>query len=226
MNLSDADPLHLAPLEMVHETRWMDALMAKGPPRAVSLPPIFSYSGWHTSIAVRPEQIRAAEDLICRRYAWRGYRVPATEPSGACSIDKGLQVMLLAQKAGRLMGTLTVRPDTRHGLLAEKTYAGELQKMRRDGRRLGELVKLAVEEGADWRAALDALVQSAYLITRMVHGLTDVIIEVNPRHVRFYQRVFGFAAGAAERFCERVGAPSVLLCLDLERFGRKLQLAA
>jgi hypothetical protein len=38
--------------------------------------------------------------------------------------------------------------------------------------------------------------------------------------------VFGFAAGAAERFCERVGAPSVLLCLDLERFGRKLQLAA
>jgi hypothetical protein len=68
-------------------------------------------------------------------------------------------------------------------------------------------------------------VQSAYLITRVVHALTDVVIEVNPRHVRFYQRVFGFVVGAAERMCERVGAPSVLLRLDLERFGRKLQLA-
>jgi hypothetical protein len=98
--------------------------------------------------------------------------------------------------------------------------------MRRQGHRLGELVRLAVEEGADWRAALDALVQSAYLITRVVHALTDVVIEVNPRHVRFYQRVFGFAAAAAERFCERVGAPSVLLRLDLERFGQRLQVAA
>jgi hypothetical protein len=49
---------------------------------------------------------------------------------------------------------------------------------------------------------------------------------VNPRHVRFYRRVFGFAVAAAERVCERVGAPSVLLRLDLECFGRRLQLAA
>jgi hypothetical protein len=203
---------------MTHETRWMHALTARAPARAGQPGADSVVSGWHTSIAVRPEQIRAAEDLIRRRYAWRGYRVPVTKPSGACSIDKGPQLMLLAQKAGRLMGTLTVRLDTPHGLLAEETYAVELQKMRRDGRRLGELVKLAVEEGADWRAALDALMQSAYLITRVVHGLTDVVIEVNPRHARFYQRVFGFAQAAAERFCERVGAPSVLLCLDLERF--------
>jgi hypothetical protein len=38
--------------------------------------------------------------------------------------------------------------------------------------------------------------------------------------------VFGFVVAAAERFCERAGAPSVLLCLDLETFGRKLQRAA
>jgi hypothetical protein len=192
------------------------------PTPQVTLPPISSYAGWHTSIAVRQEQIRAAEDLVCRRYAWRGYRKPSDAPNG----KDGLRVMLLAQKAGRLMGTLTVRPDTAHGLLAEGTYADDIQKMRRQGHRLGELVRLAVEEGADWRAALDALVQSAYLITRVVHALTDVVIEVNPRHVRFYQRVFGFAAAAAERFCERVGAPSVLLRLDLERFGQRLQVAA
>jgi len=46
--------------------------------------------------------------------------------------------------------------------------------LRHAGRRVGELVKLAVEEGADWKAALDALGQSAYLVARVVHALTDV----------------------------------------------------
>jgi hypothetical protein len=82
---------------------------------------------------------------------------------------------------------------------------------------------LAIEERGDWRPALDALVQSAYVVTRFMHALTDVVIEVNPRHVRFYQRVFGFVAAAAERFCTRVGAPSVLMLLDLDQFGRRLQ---
>ena len=44
---------------------------------------------------------------------------------------------------------------------------------------------------------------------------TDVVIEVNPRHVRYYQRAFGFRAFGAERRCERVGAPARLLHLNL-----------
>jgi hypothetical protein len=220
MNMPDLQAEHAKPLEIIHETRWMDALMNRSaPPPAVVVPPIASYAGWRTSIAVRPAQIQAADSLVARRYAWRGYRFAEGNDSS------GLQVVLLAQNAGRLMGTLTVRPDTPSGLFAENSYAHEIHEWRKGGHRLGELVKLAVEEGADWRVTLDSLVQSAYLITRVVHALTDVVIEVNPRHVRFYQRVFGFVVGAAERMCERVGAPSVLLRLDLERFGRKLQLA-
>ena len=121
---------------------------------------------------------------------------------------------------------MTVRPDSPKGLLAEQSYTAEIERLRREGRRVGELVKLAVEEGVDWKAALDALVQSAYLVTRVVHALTDVLIEVNPRHVRFYERVFGFVVAAAERICARAGAPSVLLRLDLVQFGRRLELSA
>ena len=87
-------------------------------------------------------------------------------------------------------------------------------------------MKLAVEEGVDWKAALNALVQSAYLVTRVVHALTDVLIEVNPRHVRFYERVFGFVVAATERVCTRAGAPSILMQLDLAQFARRLQLSA
>ena len=71
--------------------------------------------------------------------------------------------------------------------------------------------------------ALDALGQSAYLVTRVIHALTDVVIEVNPRHVRFYRRVFGFVVAGAGRLCTRVGAPSVLMQLDLEQFARRVQ---
>lgn len=177
--------------------------------------------GWHTFIAVRADQLCAAQELVGRRYAWRGYQTDAQAPSANSCSDDGSRVVLLAQYAGRLMGTLTVRRDTAQGLLAEKAYADQVHEMRTDGRRIGELVKLAIEEAVDWRAALDALVQSAYLVTRVVQGLTDVVIEVNPRHVRFYQRVFGFVLAGAERFCERAGAPCVLLALDLERFGRR-----
>jgi len=208
-------------LEILHETPRLDQLLDR--PKVVALS---AHAAWHTSIAVRSDQISAAEDLVCRRYSWRGYRIGAEAASAAPCSEDGSRVVLLAQNAGRLMGTLTVRRDTPRGLLAENAYPDEVQEMRGAGRRLGELVQLAIEEGADWRGALDALVQSAYLVTRVIQGLTDVVIEVNPRHVRFYQRVFGFVVAAAERFCERAGAPAVLLSLDLERFGRRLQFAA
>lgn len=223
MELQDLALSNAKPLEMIHETRWLDALMNDQPSPRVTLPPISSYAGWHTSIAVRPDQMRAAQELIGRRYAWRGYQSHQSAEPGA---EHDLRVVLLAQRAGRLMATLTVAPDTPNGLLAEQTYGDVIQKMRRQGHRLGELAKLAIEVGADWKPALDALVQTAYLITRVVHALTDVVIEINPRHSRFYQRIFGFTVAGEERLCERVGAPSVLLRLDLERFGRQLQLAA
>jgi hypothetical protein len=178
-------------------------------------------AAWHTTLATSPEQLSAAEALVRRRYAGRGYRVPVPHAERGDG-----RATLLARYAGRLMGTLTLRPDTSCGLFAESTYAAEILQMRREGRRLGELVRLALEEGVDLKAALDALVQPAYVVGRLLHGLTDVVIEVNPRHVGFHRRVFGFAVVAAEGFCERVGAPSVLLQLDLKRFARGLQLAA
>ena len=207
-------------LEILHETPRMAQLLDR--PKAV---PLSAHAAWHTSIAVRSDQVRAAEELVCRRYSWRGYRI-GVEASSAAPSEDGSRVVLLAQNAGQLQGTLTVRRDTPRGLLAENAYSDEVQEMRSTGRRLGELVQLAIEEGADWRGALDALVQSAYLVTRVIQGLTDVVIEVNPRHVRFYERVFGFVVAAAERFCERAAAPCVLLSLDLESFGRRLQFAA
>jgi hypothetical protein len=225
MKMSDLPTQHAKPLEIMHESRWLDVLMDKPAAPPACVPPISSSAaGWRTAIAIRADQFRAADDLVARRYAWRGYR--SSDGHASASSETTPRVILLAEKGARLMGTLTVRPDPRRELAAESTYADVIARLRGAGHRLGELGKLAVEQGADWKAALDALVQTAFLVTRVVNGLTDVVIEVNPRHVRFYRRVFGFVQAAEERFCARVGAPSILLQLDLECFGRRLQLAA
>ena len=44
---------------------------------------------------------------------------------------------------------------------------------------------------------------------------TDLVIEVNPRHVRFYASKLGFEPCGAKRMDSRIGAPAVLLRLAL-----------
>ena len=40
---------------------------------------------------------------------------------------------------------------------------------------------------------------------------SDAVIEVNPRHARYYQRTLGFRQIGELRQCQRVEAPAVLL---------------
>jgi hypothetical protein len=53
-------------------------------------------------------------------------------------------------------------------------------------------------------------------------GFDDIVIEVNPRHVRYYQRALGFTVMGPERLNRRVDAPAVLLRLDLAHARRQI----
>ena len=199
------------------ENSWLDSLLDESNVRPAYFPR--SDGGQvRGTVALRREQLEAAEKLVRRRYAWRGYALSCGSRAALAPL-----VTLLAQCDREVIGTLTVRPGGVHGLFAEESYGAEIEALRKGGRRVGELVRLAIAEGADWRGALHTLVRSSYVITRFMYALTDVVVEVNPRHARFYQRVFGFMVGAPARFCSRVGAPSVLLLLDLQKFGRRLE---
>jgi N-acyl amino acid synthase FeeM len=161
--------------------------------------------------ATSAQQHDLASELVMRRYAWRGY-----DAEGALggNLQAG-EVTFVAHCGARVDGTLTVRIDGQTELLAEQLYPQEIERLRRRGARLCEFGRLAFDEGVNTLEILGPLFHLGLAYARGPHACTDMVIEVNPRHVGFYQRVFGFEVLGEERTCDRVSAPAVLLRLPL-----------
>jgi hypothetical protein len=172
----------------------------------------------HVGVAESLEQIEATDCLVSKRYAWRGYRI---EQMGHPSLPEVRErakrkITFFAADPPTTLGTVTLRLDRPEGLLAEATHRKAVQRARVDGRRVGELTRLALAEDVDSQRVLASLFGIVYAVGRVIYGVTNVFIEVNPRHVAFYVRALGFVVAGEARFCERVRAPSVLLHLAVE----------
>ena len=150
-----------------------------------------------------------ASSLIERRYAWRGY---ATSPLEGHTNG---QLTLSAWLDEATVATITATLDAHDGLYVSRLYPDQVRQLQAEGRRLCEFTKLAVDESVRSQAVLGAIFHVACIYVINVHRCTDVLIEVNPRHVRFYERMLGFRQAAEERLDPVVNAPAVLLRLDL-----------
>jgi hypothetical protein len=69
---------------------------------------------------------------------------------------------------------------------------------------------------------LAGLFHTAYLFAHRVRGYHTAVIEVNPRHVVFYERALGFKIVGPERLSPRVNAPAVLLCVRFPTVAESL----
>lgn len=147
--------------------------------------------------------------LIERRYAWRGYQVTPL------AVNASNLITLAAFDHDQPVATLTVGTDSEAGLMVESLYPSEVQALRGIGVRLCEFTKLAVDNMVRSKSVLAAIFHIAYIHARRLRGSTDLLVEVNPRHVRFYQSMLGFEAIGTERTDPRVNAPALLLRLDL-----------
>jgi hypothetical protein len=184
-------------------------------PCETSSPPAPDYvierPGYRVHIARSLMHRKQAALLVERMYAWRGYRstaAPVARPTAS-------NMTFVATTERQVIGTLTLRLDTAQGLLAEGLYADQVNALRADRRRLCELSKLAVDPEHSAKELLASLIQLAHVYARMMDRRSDAIIEVNPRHAAFYKRMLGFSQIGEVRTCARVGAPAVLLHLDL-----------
>lgn len=163
------------------------------------------------------ERVNSASMLVQRKYASRGYE--------ASSLQKDPdRITLMAFQDDKVIGTLTLGMDKAHPLLAEELYKSEIDSLRAAGRKVCELTKLAVDQTQGSKRVLASLFHIAYIYGRVMQGYTDVVIEVNPRHVAFYKRMLGFKEFGSERMCVRVNAPAVLLRLELEYVDQQIEL--
>jgi hypothetical protein len=160
-------------------------------------------------LANTEERRNAASYLIERRYAWRGYAVGDRQPQTPSRIT------IAAHDHNGTAGTVTVGLDAGEAMFVDGLYAVEANALRKDGRKLAEFTKLAVDNNVHSKPLLAALFHIAFIYARRIHRCTDLLIEVNPRHQSFYRRMLGFEAFGSLRGDPRVGAPALLLRLCL-----------
>lgn len=161
------------------------------------------------------ERVSNASMLVQRKYADRGYKATGFQKAPE-------RITLMAFHEDIVIGTLTLGLDSPKGLLVEDLYKSEIVALRETGRKVCELTKLAVDQTYGSKHVLASLFHIAYIYGRVLQGYTDVVIEVNPRHVAFYKRMLGFVEIGEERICTRVNAPAVLLKLDLDYVDRQI----
>jgi len=167
------------------------------------------------------ESVRETDELVQRQYLSRGYRVQENETADDPAACDRPRHVLLARRGGRAVGTVTLGLDSPAGLLVEDSSPQPIAVARAEGKRLGEVIRFAVDEATDSKSVLAALFNVLHGLM-VLHRLDDAYIEVNPRHVSFYRRAFCFKVAGEPSVCPRVGAPSVLLCLPVNELSAKI----
>jgi hypothetical protein len=171
---------------------------------------------FHIRMANSRGRREAASLLLKKMYGWRGYSV---DPNAVHAPNK---ITLFTETGGETVGTMSLcLDDPEIGLPADENFRDKLNELRAAGRRLSEPSRLAIDKGVSKRV-FAAMIHISYIYAHNIHGCTDYVIEVNPRHVMFYKRMLGFRDFGGERQCTRVDAPAVLLRLELGYMGEQI----
>jgi len=198
--------------------------------------PELSDAGLHTILLPRPEteaecitirlantegQRNRANMLLNRMYSWRGYgddhELPATPDC----------ITFTASSNDHLVGTLTLTVDSGSGLAADQTFPDDIERFRQaPGAKLCELTKFAFDSSAPSRPRLAALFHIIFIYGSHHYNCTDLFIEVNPRHRRYYQAMLGFVPVGELKTNAAVGAPSQLMWLNVAEIRRQIDLHA
>ena len=166
-------------------------------------------------LATNEDRRKSASLLIEKMYSWRGY------DAGVLHQDPN-KITLVAYQEDRVVGTLTLGLDSPGGMVVDELYKREADQLRAEGRKPCDITRLAIDQDIKSKSVLAALFHLSFIYGHNIHQATDFLIEVNPRHVLFYQRMLGFEPFGEEKICPRVNAPAVLLRLDLDHANEQI----
>ena len=162
-----------------------------------------------------------ANMLLNRMYSWRGYGSHHEVPSAPNCVT------FTATAADELIGTLTLTVDSPAGLAADRTFNEEIEQFRASPTtKLCELTKFAFDASGPSRPRLAALFHMIFIYGSAHYNCTDLFIEVNPRHRRFYEVMLGFRRVGGVKTNAAVDAPAQLMWLNVAEIRRQIDLHA
>lgn len=159
----------------------------------------------------------AACDLINNRYNWRGYGSAHSIPANRN------HTTFVAEVDDDVIGTITLAVDSEEGLAIDRTFAEEAEQIRAEsGVRMCELTKLAFDGQVRSKEVMAGLFHLAFIYGTSASDCTDLFIEVNPRHARFYEMMLGFCEVGLSKLNASVGAPAQLMRLKVDNIRRNI----
>ena len=107
------------------------------------------------------------------------------------------------------------------GLPMDQVYKDCLDRLRAQGRKIAEVGALVTQHRRRWSNLMIFLCRAVVQFAKL-SGVTDLVLMVNPKHVRFYSQILFGEPFAEERPYDKVGAPAVALRVNLETFEDNL----
>ena len=174
-------------------------------------------------VAHNGQRRATAQLLVQKLYGRRGYQPTDEASADAQQSELDRITLMVNNREGLTVGTVTIAPDGPQGLMADTLYRPELDQLRGDPAvRLLEYSKLAIDRHfGNSQKVVAMLFNMAYIYVKLL-GCNRIVIEVNPRHVSFYQSSLGFKVIGEERLCPRVNAPAVLLMLEVAHVAEQV----
>jgi len=165
-----------------------------------------------------PDNLCSANDLLNDRYGWRGYGSAHVIPSGVH------HTTFTAEVDETVVGTITLAIDSECGLNIDHTFGAEVTQIRRmDGSQICELTRLAFYAGLRSTEIMASLFHLVFIYGTMISECTDLLIEINPRHAAFYEKMLNFERVGDLKTNHTVAAPSQLMNLKLDAIRRRIR---
>lgn len=189
-------------------------------PEPISIPVTGIRRDVRVKVASTPDEWEQAYRLVTTRYKEKGYADPrADELHFTAHHALPDTVTFVAKEEDRVLATVSLVPDnTVLGFPMEIVYGDEIAQLRRMGHRLNEVTCLA-DTDLSPREFLPVFMQLCRLLVQYTasQGSNEWIIEVNPRHVAFYKKIWGFVPIGPRRACPHVqGAPAEAFYMNID----------
>lgn len=169
--------------------------------------------------ACTPDDLCQAYRLVQRVYLRSGFLKP--EPSGIrlrIFETSSETATFVAKKDGIVVGVLSIVGDSPElGLPSDLAFRTELDRLRRNGRRLFEVTNQVVAEDFCKTAVTTELMRCA--IAHAIHeGYDEGIGAISPSHEGFYQLIGFRRLGSERSYSDKVHDPVIAVRLDIRPY--------